>query len=123
MQHGSLARVSAARVRPNHRKSRYPFIRSLPTIFWSGENGASSRSQMTGFLPVTGPAAPRKTKALHGALGSTGLVTENFAEAGDAEEGPHNTWVVQSTAFMALFASVVGALFCDPPRVTTFEPP
>ena len=42
------------------------------------------------------------------------LVTENFAEAGDAEEGPHHTWVVQSTAFKALFASVVGALFCDP---------
>jgi hypothetical protein len=42
------------------------------------------------------------------------LVTENFAEARDAEERPHNTWVVQSTAFMFLFASVVGALFCDP---------
>jgi len=33
-----------------------------------------------------------ENQALHGALGSTGLVTENFAEAGDAEEGPHNTW-------------------------------
>src|ERR1700730_1995789 len=44
--------ASSARARPNHRKSRYPFIRSLPTIFWRGENGAPPRRQMTGFLPI-----------------------------------------------------------------------
>ena len=67
-------------------------------------------------LRWTGPAAPRKTKALHGALGSTESAcnTKTLPKPVRLKKTPHNTCTIQSAGFMVASASVVGALFCDP---------
>src|ERR1700722_12187869 len=73
--------VSLVRARPSRRKSPFPFIALLPTLFWSGEGSASSRNRRLGFCQQ----ALQGTEASLGAGHSAQVRSTNRREGWDSE--------------------------------------